>query len=44
MTDISQEALDRALAKVKQLVPGAGKVETKVFPRPSPPSTALRGD
>jgi hypothetical protein len=30
MTDISQEALDKALAKVKQLVPDAGRVETKV--------------
>jgi NAD(P)-dependent dehydrogenase (short-subunit alcohol dehydrogenase family) len=30
MTDISQEALDRALAKVKQLVPDAGRVEAKV--------------
>lgn len=30
MTDISQEALDKALAKVKQLVPNAGRLETKV--------------
>jgi NAD(P)-dependent dehydrogenase (short-subunit alcohol dehydrogenase family) len=30
MTDISQEALDKAVAKVKQLVPNAGKVEAKV--------------
>ncbi|KAK4170049.1 putative dehydrogenase [Cladorrhinum sp. PSN259] len=28
MADISAEALERALAKVKQLVPGAGRVET----------------
>lgn len=45
MADISKEALDRALAKVKQLVPNAGRVETIVrraihssAPRsPSPP-------
>jgi hypothetical protein len=30
MTDISQEALDKASAKVKQLVPDAGRIETKV--------------
>lgn len=30
LTDISQEALDRAVAKVKQLVPNAGRVESKV--------------
>ncbi|KAK1758079.1 putative short-chain dehydrogenase [Echria macrotheca] len=30
MTDISKEALERALAKVKQLVPSAGRVEITV--------------
>jgi len=30
MADISQEALERALAKVKQLVPNAGRIETIV--------------
>lgn len=30
MADISEPALEKALAKVKQLVPGAGRVETKV--------------
>lgn len=30
MGDISEPALEKALAKVKQLVPSAGKVETKV--------------
>ncbi|CAI6093719.1 hypothetical protein V2G26_017159 [Clonostachys chloroleuca] len=29
MADISEPALEKALAKVKQLVPGAGRVETK---------------
>jgi NAD(P)-dependent dehydrogenase (short-subunit alcohol dehydrogenase family) len=36
MTDISQEALDKALAKVKQLVPDAGRVETRVAHPQSP--------
>lgn len=30
MADISEPALEKALAKVKQLVPAAGKIETKV--------------
>lgn len=30
MADISEPALERALAKVKQLVPSAGKIETTV--------------
>lgn len=30
MSDISTEALDKALAKVKQLVPNAGKIEVLV--------------
>lgn len=30
MADISEPALEKALAKVKQLVPSAGRVETTV--------------
>lgn len=37
MSDISAPALEKALAKVKQLVPSAVRVETKVLPPfPSP--------
>lgn len=32
MADISEPALEKALAKVKQLVPNAVRVETKVLP------------
>ncbi|KAK4040371.1 hypothetical protein C8A01DRAFT_35606 [Parachaetomium inaequale] len=38
MTDISQEALDKALAKVKQLVPTAGRVETRLCDVSSEPA------
>lgn len=38
MADISEPALEKALAKVKQLVPSAARVETKVRLSPMPPS------
>jgi hypothetical protein len=37
LSDVSQPALDKAVAKVKQLVPNAGRVETKVLLQPPPP-------
>lgn len=36
MSDISEPALEKALAKVKQLVPDAVRVEVKVLPLPTP--------
>ncbi len=38
MSDISAEALEKALAKVKQLVPNAGKIEVLVSPSHNHPA------
>lgn len=41
MADISEPALEKALAKVKQLVPSAVRVETKVRSISVPPQLLL---